>query len=198
MTFQKPARLLVAVLCVLAVLTACACGLSYPDGAARTQSAQTPSAGTQSAGAADPARDEESSPDTSGAAEQPRTEPVSSESGADALLPEDGVYDSKDDVALYLHTYGHLPYNYISKSEARALGWSGGSVEDYRENAVIGGDRFGNYEKRLPAGRSYRECDIGTLGARGRGAERLIYTDDGWIYYTRDHYETFELLYEGE
>ncbi|MBQ7246921.1 MAG: ribonuclease [Lachnospiraceae bacterium] len=112
-------------------------------------------------------------------------------------IDEDGVFDSKEDVALYLHIYGHLPHNYITKSEARKLGWSGGSVERYVEDGVIGGDRFGNYEKKLPEGRSYRECDIDTLGSSSRGAKRIIYSDDGYIYYTGDHYETFELLYEG-
>ena len=48
---------------------------------------------------------------------------------AGTILPEDGSYDSRDDVALYLVTYRHLPDNYITKSEARALGWNGGGLE---------------------------------------------------------------------
>lgn len=115
-------------------------------------------------------------------------------------LDENGEYDSKEDVALYLHTYGHLPSNYITKKEARELGWDGGSVEKYAPGKCIGGDYFGNYEKQLPteSGRSYSECDINTLGKSGRGAERIIYSNDGLVYYTGDHYETFELLYGGE
>ena len=59
----------------------------------------------------------------------------------------------------------------------------------------IGGDRFGNYEGTLPDG-SYHECDLNTRGADKRGAERLVYADDGRIYYTADHYESFEEITE--
>ncbi len=112
-------------------------------------------------------------------------------------LEEDGVYTSAEDVALYLHTYNHLPDNFITKDEARALGWSGGSLEPYAPGMCIGGDWFGNYEGLLPRarGRTYSECDINTLGARSRGAERIIWSNDGLIYYTDDHYESFTLLY---
>ncbi len=113
---------------------------------------------------------------------------------------EDGIYDSKDDVALYLYTYGKLPSNYITKKEARDLGWPGGSLEEYAPGKCIGGDKFGNYEGTLPEkkGRKYFECDIDTLGAKKRGAKRIIWSDDGLIYYTDDHYETFTLLYGEE
>ena len=112
-------------------------------------------------------------------------------------LDENGVYDSRDDVALYLHTYGHLPVNYITKKDARALGWEGGSVERYAPGKCIGGDRFGNYEGQLPEKeeRRYTECDIDTLGRDSRGAKRIIFSNDGLIYYTEDHYKSFTLLY---
>lgn len=115
-------------------------------------------------------------------------------------IDEDGVYTTKDDVALYLHTYGHLPSNFITKKEAEKLGWSGGSLEPYAPGKCIGGSHFGNYEGILPEkdGRSYTECDIDTLGADKRGAKRIVFSNDGLIYYTEDHYETFELLYGEE
>lgn len=114
-------------------------------------------------------------------------------------LPEEGVYTSKEDVALYLHLYGHLPGNFITKRQAQELGWSGGSLEPYAPGMCIGGNRFGNYEGLLPEaeGRTYTECDINTLGASGRGAERIVFSNDGLIYYTGDHYASFELLYGG-
>ena len=117
-----------------------------------------------------------------------------------AAIDEDGTYNSVEDVSLYLHTYDHLPDNYITKNEARNLGWTGGSVEQVAPGCAIGGDRFGNREGILPAaqGRSYYECDIGTIGESSRGAKRLVYSDDGLIYYTEDHYETFTLLYGEE
>lgn len=118
-----------------------------------------------------------------------------------AQLDEAGSYTSKEDVALYIHLYGRLPDNFITKKEAQALGWSGGSLEPYAPGCCIGGSRFGNYEGLLPEkeGRSWTECDIDTLGAASRGAKRIVFSNDGLIYYTEDHYESFELLYgEGE
>lgn len=115
-------------------------------------------------------------------------------------IDEDGAYTTKDDVALYIHTYGHLPDNFITKKDAQALGWPGGSLEPYAPGKCIGGSRFGNYEGLLPEadGRTYTECDIDTLGADSRGAKRIVFSNDGLIYYTEDHYETFELLYGEE
>ena len=126
--------------------------------------------------------------------------PDASEDGADAAIDEDGSYTTKEDVALYIHTYGHLPGNFITKKEAQALGWSGGSLEPYAPGKCIGGSRFGNYEGLLPEaeGRSYTECDIDTLGTSSRGAKRIVFSNDGLIYYTGDHYESFELLYGEE
>ena len=111
-------------------------------------------------------------------------------------LDEDGVYDSKEDVALYIQTFGHLPSNYITKKEARAEGWEGGSLEKFCPGKCIGGDYYGNYESLLPKarGREYHECDIDTLGERSRGAKRLVFSNDGLIYYTDDHYESFTFL----
>ena len=86
-------------------------------------------------------------------------------------IDEDGEYTSKEDVALYIHTYGKLPKNFIKKSEAKKLGWEGGSLEPYAPGRSIGGDRFGNYEGLLPEaeGRRYTECDIDTMGRSSRG-----------------------------
>ena len=112
-----------------------------------------------------------------------------------AQIDEDGAYTTKDDVALYIHTYGHLPDNFITKKDAQALGWPGGSLEPYAPGKCIGGSRFGNYEGTLPDG-NYHECDLNTRGADKRGAERLVYADDGRIYYTADHYESFEEITE--
>ena len=115
-------------------------------------------------------------------------------------LPEDGTYTTKEDVALYIHLYGHLPDNFLTKKEAEKLGWPGGSLEPYAPGMCIGGSRCGNYEGWLPEaeGRTYTECDIDTLGAEKRGAKRIVFSNDGLIYYTEDHYKSFELLYGEE
>ena len=113
-------------------------------------------------------------------------------------IDADGVFTSKEDVAAYLWAFGELPQNFITKRQARDLGWEGGSLEPYAPGKCIGGDTFGNREGRLPPG-EYRECDIDTLGAGQRGAKRLVYTSDvSRIYYTEDHYESFTLLYGEE
>lgn len=114
-------------------------------------------------------------------------------------IDKNGSYTSKDDVALYIYTYGKLPSNFITKDEAKALGWSGNGndlLEKYAPGKSIGGDRFGNYEKLLPqkSGRTYTECDIDTAGTE-RGTKRIVFSNDGLVYYTEDHYESFVLLY---
>lgn len=116
-------------------------------------------------------------------------------------VDEDGWYSSKEEVALYIHLYDRLPDNYVSKKEAEEAGWRGGSVERYTgEGTAIGGSRFGNREGLLPSekGRTYYECDIDTIGETSRGAKRIIFSSDGLIYYTEDHYESFTLLYGEE
>lgn len=103
-------------------------------------------------------------------------------------------YYDLDNVVLYLDTYGELPENYITKAEARALGWEGGSVEVWQDGAAIGGDTFGNREGLLPEG-DWIECDIDTDGESSRGASRLVFDLDlGLYYFTDDHYESFVLV----
>ena len=113
-------------------------------------------------------------------------------------VSEDGTYTSPDQVALYIHLYGHLPSNYITKKEAEAAGWnsSRGNLWDVAYGMSMGGSRFGNYEGALPDkdGRKWYECDVNYQGGY-RGSERILYSSDGLIYYTGDHYETFEQLY---
>lgn len=116
----------------------------------------------------------------------------------DPVIDEDGYYTSKDDVALYLYTYGVLPNNLFTKGEAKDLGWvaSKGNLWDVTDHKSIGGDHFYNREGLLPkaSGRYYYECDINYNGGY-RGAQRIVFSNDGLIFYTGDHYESFTLLY---
>ena len=102
------------------------------------------------------------------------------------------AYYEKDDVVEYIHLYQELPNNYIRKSEANDMGWT---PED--KEYVIGGDKFGNREGKLPKaqGRQYFEADVQAGYSNHRGPERIVYSDDGLIFYTKDHYESFEQLY---
>lgn len=116
-------------------------------------------------------------------------------------VTENGSYSSKEEVALYIHTYGKLPSNYITKSKAKDLGWDSkkANLWEVAKGKSIGGDRFSNRERTLPykQGRQYYECDIDYDGGH-RGAKRIVYSSDGLVYYTEDHYATFTLLYGQE
>ena len=131
-------------------------------------------------------------PSPEGTDTPPETEPAPETEAPAPALSEDGEYTAPEDVAAYLRAYGHLPENFITKSEARALGWRGGDLWPYAPGKSIGGDRYGNYEGLLPEG-SYRECDVNYSGGKRR-AERLIYSADGRCYYSNDHYESFTEL----
>ncbi|MDE5860396.1 MAG: ribonuclease [Oscillospiraceae bacterium] len=113
-------------------------------------------------------------------------------------VEKDGSYTTPEDVAEYIHTFGTLPKNFITKAEAKELGWDNkkGNLWDVAEGKSIGGDYFGNYEGLLPKakGRKYTECDVNYEGGY-RGSERIIFSNDGLIYYTNDHYQTFTQLY---
>ncbi len=110
-------------------------------------------------------------------------------------LDPDGFYYSKEDVALYIHTYGTLPVNFITKSEAKQQ--FGSNYKAMQAGYRVGGDTFGNREGRLPkaSGRTWTECDIVAEGGTERGANRIVFSNDGLIYYTDDHYSSFTLLY---
>ena len=174
---------LLALLLVFSVLSGC--GGAAPDVPSCT---------------AAPAADAVTAADAPSDAEADAVSPGESDKSSPAALDEGGEYTSAEDVALYLHLYAHLPQNFITQNDARALGWNGGGLDDYADGKCIGGDRFGNYEGLLPdaPGREYHECDIDTLHAVSRGAKRIVYSNDGLIYYTEDHYESFILLYGEE
>lgn len=124
-------------------------------------------------------------------------EPSPTEHGA---LDENGHYNSKEEVALYIHLYGKLPENYITKSECQKLGYDHSRAQYAVPDGAIGGDRFGNREGLLPKapGRTWTECDIDTWDKNARGKKRIVFSNDGLVYYTDDHYESFELLYGEE
>lgn len=119
---------------------------------------------------------------------------IETESSGEKNVPVEGeYYYDLENVVLYLYYYDELPDNYITKKEARSLGWEGGTPERYLEGSAIGGDSFGNREGLLPEGK-YTECDLYTLGKDERGAERLVFTDDEY-YYTGDHYASFTQIW---
>ena len=120
---------------------------------------------------------------------------------AEVKIAEDGHYNSKDEVALYIHTYNKLPSNFVTKKEAKKMGWksSKGNLRKVCEGCSIGGDIFTNVQEILPVkkGRIYYECDIDYEGGE-RNAKRIVFSDDGLIFYTEDHYTSFVQLYGEE
>jgi len=106
----------------------------------------------------------------------------------------------REAVAAYVREHGKLPDYYNTKAAAQKLGWPGGDLQPYAPGKMIGGDRFGNYEGLLPdkKGRTWQEADIASFGKKSRGPERLVFSNDGLIYYTPDHYESFEIIKEGK
>ncbi|KXB63905.1 ribonuclease domain-containing protein [Olsenella sp. DNF00959] len=111
---------------------------------------------------------------------------------------EDGRYTSKDELAAYVHEFGHLPANFVSKTKAREAGWdsSKGNLDEVCPGMSIGGSRYHNDDGQLPdkRGRSWTECDVNYTGGF-RGGERIVFSNDGLVYYTGDHYKSFERLY---
>ena len=109
-------------------------------------------------------------------------------------VTEDGWYSTMEEVAVYLATFEELPGNYLTKKEAEKLGWNNrkGNLDDVAPGCSIGGDRFGNYEGLLPTkkNRKWTECDIDFDGGY-RNGERIVFSNDGLIYYTGDHYASF-------
>lgn len=91
-------------------------------------------------------------------------------------------------------TSGRLPEKFITKAQAKKAGWHPGEdLAQFAPGKSIGGDRFGNYERRLPIkkGRQWFEADLSFKGGK-RGAKRLLFSSDRLIYVTVDHYKTFQ------
>ncbi len=109
------------------------------------------------------------------------------------LKTADGVYRTKEDVATYIYKYHKLPKNFLNKKEIKAL-----SAEEAK-NYNVGGNTFENNEGLIdnPNRLKLVECDIydDNHNSVSRGAERLVFFADGSkVFYTSDHYETFELV----
>ncbi len=180
---KKYLRLLIASFAIL--LTFAGCGNIASGGAESGSKAQATSQISSQA-----LSSKASSQASSQAASQ---EPSSKKT---APLDEHGTYDSAQDVADYLLYYHKLPENYMTKNEARKMGWEGGALNRVVPGKCIGGDVFSNLEGALPENATYHECDIDTINSKTRGSKRIVWSEDFKIYYTKDHYENFELIAE--
>ena len=172
---------LVALLLALCLCVLPAC--SAAGGAAGSGASGSSAAGSASA---------------SGAAGSASATSASADSAQSVSVTRDGTYTDKDHVAAYIHEYGKLPSNFISKTKAKKAGWDSesGNLWDVCPGKSIGGGTFYNDDGLLPekSGRTWKECDIDYEGGY-RGAKRICYSSDGLIYYTSDHYQSFTQLY---
>lgn len=128
----------------------------------------------------------------------PAAAPTASPTAVPAPTATPGPLDEAQWLADYIFEHGELPENFITKREAESLGWKTTYryVSDLGLGTAIGGDYFGNYEQKLPVvkGRKYYEADC--FYQRGpRNEYRIIYSTDGHVWYTEDHYETFTELF---
>ena len=98
-------------------------------------------------------------------------------------------------VVKYLKEHGELPDYYITKSEAKSLGWvpSKGNLCEVAPGKAIGGDIWTNRQKSLPtkSGRKYFEADL-NYNCGNRNADRVVFSNDGLVFVTFDHYRSFE------
>lgn len=180
---KKYLKLLIASFAIL--LTFAGCGNIASGGAESGSKAQAASQISSQA---------QSSKASSQASSQAASQEPSSKKTAP--LDEHGTYDSAQDVADYLLYYHKLPENYMTKNEARKMGWEGGALNQVVPGKCIGGDVFSNLEGALPENATYHECDIDTINSKTRGSKRIVWSEDFKIYYTKDHYENFELIAE--
>lgn len=93
----------------------------------------------------------------------------------------------------YVKENHHLPDYYITKNEAKKEGWnpSKGNLCEVLPGKVIGGDHFSNREKQLPPNKKYFEADV-NYHCGNRNADRIVFTKEGEVYLSRNHYISFE------
>lgn len=187
---KKIKRILSSLFCLvlfLGLLTGC---VSSPSDNSSNKSSQQVESTDQS--------NESGSSDKSKSKDDSKSDKDTSDS---ADIKEDKAYTSKSDLKEYIVKYNKLPSNFVTKKEAKAQGWDSSKnyLSDVLPGKSIGGDKFGNFEKKLPnkKNRTYTEADVDYKGGK-RNAKRIVFSNDGLIYYTDDHYNTFEKLYGGE
>lgn len=98
-------------------------------------------------------------------------------------------------VSGYIKVKNKLPDYYLTKTEAKKLGWNpaDGNLCEVLPGKAIGGDVFRNRERNLPMIGKYFEADV-NYNCGNRGSDRLIFDKKGNVWLTQNHYKTFEKL----
>lgn len=109
------------------------------------------------------------------------------------LKDDISVITKAETVISYVKTNHHLPDFYLTKNEAKKQGWnpSKGNLCEVLPGKAIGGDYFNNREKQLPSSEKYFEADV-NYNCGNRNADRIIFTKNGDVYLTTDHYKSFQ------
>lgn len=111
----------------------------------------------------------------------------------EAIEAGNATNNGTDGADYWLKYYGSLPDYYISSAQLEALGWEyGDRPSKFAPGKMLGGGIYDNEDRKLPhrIGRIWREADINyTPGKRNR--HRILWSNDGLIFVTYDHYHTF-------
>ncbi len=102
--------------------------------------------------------------------------------------------ENGDDGADYwIKYFGELPKYYVTKNEAKSSGWrQSKSPENYIPDKMIMGGIYHNKNDHLPnaPGRIWYEADINYYEGK-RNGHRFLWSNDGLMFVTYNHYETF-------
>ena len=112
-----------------------------------------------------------------------------------AVAAGEATKNGTDGADWWLKYKGTLPDYYITKKDAEKLGWDRkkGNLDEIAPGKMIFGGIYRNDDGHLPdaPGRIWYEADINyKWGHRNRS--RLLFSNDGLMFVTYDHYGTFQ------
>lgn len=94
----------------------------------------------------------------------------------------------------HLKYKGKLPEYYLTRDDASSLGWNPNknTLDNIASNRMIFGGQYFNKTGHLPEkkGRIWYEADINYISGK-RNSERIVFSNDGLIFVTYNHYKTF-------
>ena len=111
----------------------------------------------------------------------------------DSIKAGNATKDGRNGADYRLKNFQKLPEYYITLSEAIKHGWQNGkSPAKYFPNKMIAGGIYKNQNHHLPdaPNRIWYEADINYYEGK-RNRHRILWSNDGLIFVTYDHYQTF-------
>lgn len=118
-------------------------------------------------------------------------------SWSDSVKVGTATFDGINGIDVLLLSGNPLPQQYVTKAQAKKAGWKPAllNLRSVISNGTIGGDIYKNLEEKLPSaqGRIWYEADINYTGG-ARNSSRILYSNDGLVFVTYDHYLTFNQI----